>query len=63
MYSITSELVSSAGILLGPSTNNMEKYQAMIGLLTEALAIDVKEIRVSLDSELVVQQLNWVYTV
>ena len=35
----------------------------MIGLLTEALANDLRDIRVYLDSELVVQQLNQVYTV
>ena len=35
----------------------------MIGLLTEALAFDVREIRVYLDFELVVQQLNRVYTI
>ena len=58
LCSPTSELVSSRGILLGPSTNNLEEYQAVIRLLTEALANDVREIRVYLDSELVVQQLN-----
>ena len=55
MYSPTSELVSSGGILLGPSTNNLAEYQAVIGLLTEALANDVRKIRVYLDSKLVFQ--------
>ena len=63
MYSPTSDLVSSGGIILGPSTNNLAEYQAVIGLLMEALANDVREIRVYLDSELVVQQLNRVYTI
>ena len=58
LYSFTSELVCSGGILLGPSTNNLAEYQAMIGLLTESLANDVRKIRVYLDAELVVQQLN-----
>ena len=58
LYSPTSELVSSRGIILCPSTKNLVEYQAMIGLLTESLANDVREIRVYLDSELVVQQLN-----
>ena len=58
LYSPTNELVISRGILLGPSTNNLAKYQAMVILLMEALANDVREIRVYLDSELVVQQLN-----
>ena len=63
LYSPTSELVSSGGILLGSSTNNLAEYQAVIRLLTEALANDVREIRVYLDSELVVQQLNRVYPI
>ena len=58
LYSPTSEPVSSGGIVLGPSTNNLVEYQAVIRLLMEALDNDVREIRVYLDSELVVQQLN-----
>ena len=58
LYSPTRELVSSGGIILGPSTNNLVEYHAMIGLLTEALANEGREIRVYLDSELIVQQLN-----
>ena len=42
LYSPTSELVSSGGVLLGPSTNNIVEYQAVVGLLTEALAFDVR---------------------
>ena len=42
LYSPTSELVSSGGILLGPSTNNLAEYLVVIGLLMEALANDVK---------------------
>ena len=57
LYSPTSDLVSSGGVLLGPSTNNMEEYQSVIGLLTEALASDVREIRVYLDFELVFNNL------
>ena len=55
LYSPTSDLVSSGGVLLGPSTNNLEKYQGVVGLLIEALDFDVREIKVYLDSELVVQ--------
>ena len=63
LYSPTSEMVSSRGILLGPSTNNLTEYQTVVVLLTESLDNDVREIRVYLDSELVVQQLNRVYTI
>ena len=60
LYSPASDLVSSGGVLLGPSTNNLEKYQDVIVLLMEALYNDVRDIRVYLDSELVIQQLNYV---
>ena len=63
LYSPTSEMVSSGGIILGPSNNNPVEYQAVIELLTKDLANDVREIRVHLDFELVVQQLNRVYTI
>ena len=63
LYSPKSELVILGSVLLGPATNNLVKYQAVFGLLTEALTFDVREIRVYLDSELVVQQLNQVYTI
>ena len=63
LYSPTGDLVSSGGVCLGPSTNNLAEYHTVIGLLTEALGNDVMEIRVYPDSELVVQQLNQVHTV
>ena len=63
LYSPTSELVSSGGILLGPSTNNLAEYHVVIELLTEALDNDVREIRVYLDYELVFQHINRFYTI
>ena len=51
LYSTTCELVSLGGVCLGPSTNILAKYHAVIGLLTESLASDVREIRVYLDSK------------
>ena len=63
LYSPTGDLVILGGTCLGPSTNNLVEYHAVIGLLMEALDNDVREIRVYLDSELVVHQLNRVYTI
>ena len=63
LYSPIGDLVSSGGTCLGSYTNNLAEYHAMIGLLMDSLANDVREIRVYLDSKLVVQQLNWVYIV
>ena len=51
----TGDLVSSWGVCLGPSNNNLIEYHAVIRLLTQSLDNDVREIRVYLDLELVVQ--------
>ena len=58
LYSPTGDLVSSRGTCLGPFTNNLVEYHAVIGLLTKDLSNEVREIRVYLDSKLVVHQLN-----
>ena len=63
LYSPIGDLVSSGGVCLGPSTNNIAEYHAVIGLLMEVLSNNVREITVYLDSELVVQQRNQVYTI
>ena len=55
LYSPMGDLVISWVICLGPSTNNLAEYHAVIGLLMEALDSDVREIKVYLDSEIVVQ--------
>ena len=36
LYSPAYDLVSSGAICIGPATNNIAKYQAVIGILTEA---------------------------
>jgi ribonuclease HI len=52
------EVVSSGGICLGPTTNNMEKYHAIIRLLTQASSLGISHIIIYLDSQLMVYQLN-----
>ena len=51
------------GKYLGLATNNEAEYQALIFGLQRALACDVQEIRISMDSELLVRQLNGLYRV
>jgi ribonuclease HI len=57
------ELVSSGGIFLGYATNNVAEYHAVIGLLTEASSLGISQLIINLDSQLVVHQLNRVYTI
>ena len=63
LYSPTSDLVILGGTCLGLATNNLAEYRVVIGLLTESLANDIRQIRVYLDLELVVHQLNRINTV
>ena len=63
LYSPAEDLVSSGAVCLGSATNNTVKYEAFIGLLTEAASQDVRDLVVLMDSQLVVCHLNHVYTI
>ena len=54
LYSQAHDLVSSGGAFLGPNTNNIIEYHAVIGLLTEASSCDINHMVIFLDSPLVV---------
>jgi ribonuclease HI len=57
------ELVNSRGVCLGLTTNNVAVYHIVIGILTEASSLGISHIIINQDSQLVVCQLNRVYTV
>ena len=63
LYSLAKDLVSSGAVFIGPATNNIAEYQAVIDLLTEAVSQDVHNLVVLMDSQLVVCHLNHVYTI
>jgi ribonuclease HI len=50
--------VSSSGVCLGPSTNNVVEYSIIIELLRDAISHGILSLEVRLDSQLVVCQLN-----
>jgi ribonuclease HI len=56
-------LLSSGGICLGNATNNISEYNAVIEFLRDALSRGISCLRVYLDAQLVVSQLNGVYHV
>jgi ribonuclease HI len=55
--------VSSGGVFLEPSTNNVVEYSVIIELLHDAISHGVWYLEVRLDSQLVVCQLNNSYRV
>jgi ribonuclease HI len=63
LYTPSHELLHSSDICLGSATNNQAKYNAVIGLLTDASHHCILHLSVLLDSQLVVLQLNNVYRV
>jgi ribonuclease HI len=63
LYSPTGLLVSSGGSFLGPATNNVAEYSAVIELLMAAISLGITSLIVRLDSQLVASQLNGAYQV
>ena len=61
IYSPLGQLVASGGTCLGPATNNVAEYMAVIELLWDALSRGITQLEVRLDSQLVVSQLNRAY--
>ena len=59
IYSPSGQLVAVGGACLGPASNNVAEYRAVIELLWDALT----QLEVHLDSQLVVSQLNRAYQV
>lgn len=57
------EIITSAGVYLGITTNNQAEYQAVYQALKKAQELGIKIIDFRLDSNLVVSQLNGVYKI
>ena len=63
IYEPSGQLLSSGSTWLGPSTNNIAEYSAIIELLLAAMSYGIQHMVVHLDSQLVVLQLNGRYQV
>jgi ribonuclease HI len=63
IYSPEGLLVSSGGVCLGPSTNNVAEYSIVIELLHDVISHGIMSLEVHLDSQLVACQLNDHYRV
>lgn len=50
IYATNGELIDLQGICLGQTTNNIVEYRSVIKLLSEASALDIREMVVNLDS-------------
>ena len=63
IYSPKGLLVSSGGVCLGPSTNNVVEYSVVIELLHDAISHGILSLEVRLDSQLVIRKLKNRYCV
>ena len=63
IFDPSSELVSFRGICISRSTNNIIKYNALMELLSDAIAHAIRRLVARLDSQLVILQLIGVYSV
>ena len=61
IYTPTSQALSSGGVCLRPSSNNVAEYSVIIELLRDSSSHGVLSLEVRLDSQLVVSQLNGLY--
>jgi ribonuclease HI len=57
------QLLSFGGICLGDATNNVVEYSAVIELFCDTQLHGISHLRVYLDAQLVVSQLNGVYRI
>ena len=63
IYTPMGQVLSSGGVCLRPSSNNVAEYSAVIELLQDAISHGVLSLEVRLDLELVVSHLNGLYHV
>ena len=63
IYTPMGQVLSSGGICLQPSSNNVAKYSVVIELLRDAISHGVLSLEVCLDLDLVVSRLNGLYHV
>ena len=63
IYTPMGQVLSSRGIYLLPSINNVAEYSVVIELLHDSILHGVLSLEVRLDSELVVSQLTGLYHV
>lgn len=59
----TGELLYSHGAYIGETTNNVAEYSALIKALEEASNLGATDVKINMDSELIVKQMTGVYKI
>jgi ribonuclease HI len=59
----TGELLYSHGAHIGDATNNVAEYSALIKALEESVNLGATNLRIQMDSELIVKQMQGIYKI
>lgn len=59
----TGDLIYSHGSYIGETTNNVAEYSALIKALEEARNLGATNVRIQMDSELIVKQMQGLYKI
>jgi ribonuclease HI len=59
----TGELLYSYGAYIGDTTNNVAEYSALIKALEESVNLGATTVRIQMDSELIVKQMQGIYKI
>ncbi len=59
----TGQILYAAGEYIGEATNNVAEYKALIRALENAVKLGATEVRVNMDSELIVKQMLGQYKI
>ncbi len=57
------ELIYSHGSYIGETTNNVAEYSALVKALEEAANLGATEVKIQMDSELIVKQMTGLYKI
>ena len=63
IYTPTGQVLSSRGVCLRPSSNNVAEYSVVIEILRDVISHGVHSLEVRIDSQLVVSHLNGLYCI
>lgn len=57
------EVLYSTGVYIGETTNNVAEYSALVKALEESVNLGATDVRIQMDSELIVKQMQGLYKI
>ncbi|OVE78745.1 hypothetical protein BVY00_02105 [bacterium G20] len=60
---VDDNVVEKSGFYIGITTNNQAEYQALLKALQRSADLGIRRLKVFMDSELIIKQLNGIYKI